>query len=264
MMSIYKDRDGDIFLNIHGEWYTQWKEDDYKKVVKSYHTWDREVEMEILELIHSVESTEEVVDCQPEQSPCEEREYKVGDTFLVTHSSTFSEGSIIRLAKDDKSSSPLFELVEGDTQFNCGEGGAPGAFIYLGFITPYEEPQEELVDLSPKAAEGVIYVDEDGDCFIKVEGLWFRRNTGEETFWRSAVQWDYEVRCGELVRATSEGEPQTVPQVVEGQIYIMENSKNRRMKLGDVWYVQFEVGPFKESRFDWDYEVETGCLFPEA
>ena len=82
-------------------------------------------------------------------TPCEERNYNVGDLFRVVKPDdypsklpAFTNGSVIRLEVDDGSYYPFFTLVEGHCNYEHVEGGKPGAYQHLEYVHPISRPQE--------------------------------------------------------------------------------------------------------------------------
>ena len=75
--------------------------------------------------------------CAEKLSPAEEEGWKVGHYGVVTHTDAFTEGSIVRLHKDDGTIIPEFELVAGSCRYNSIEDGdtlRPGCYEQLAYI----------------------------------------------------------------------------------------------------------------------------------
>ena len=63
-------------------------------------------------------------------------EYKVGDKFVVVTSGTIIKDSVVALFEDDNSSSPLFKVIEGSSNFYLCKGEA-GAYKAWNTVKAY-------------------------------------------------------------------------------------------------------------------------------
>lgn len=82
--------------------------------------------------------------------------YKVGDYFVVNGATTFSDGSVVQLYKDDGTENPLFKLISGNTGFKCCDG-EPGAYVNLEFVTKIDWSNKEEYMSNFKLKKGMYF-----------------------------------------------------------------------------------------------------------
>lgn len=121
-------------------------------------------------------------------TPAQKLGYKVGDVFVAkADASTFTEGSIVTLHKDDGSDCPLF-AGEG-TIYKCVEDefgkSLPGAYIMIDQVEPYVETPETPAEPEAVAEEGldfrVAYMLTLGSAVASLQAICY--NASKEAGW---------------------------------------------------------------------------------
>lgn len=82
-------------------------------------------------------------------TPCEEKDYKVGDWFIVKHEYAYAYHSIVELIKDDGSACSEFKLVKGVVVHPDDEWRKNDISFYMDLseVEPVAKPKPDKVTI---------------------------------------------------------------------------------------------------------------------
>jgi len=109
-------------------------------------------------------------------TPFEKKGWDKDQLFEVVIPTTFTKGSIVQLYRDDRSSSPMFKLIEGVCYYTLA-GELQGAYLGLDRIKPInnsnkqpekqvkKKPGMKLLKRMPKSGKFIM-------CWSNEKGIW--------------------------------------------------------------------------------------------